>query len=366
MSRSRFIFNEATGCKEAYDIRKFETNDIVVRLGVISPNRVHLNNYPIEKPITIFNASLHYDGKEEIMRLYARIVLGYYMYVSSIVKVDVPIEDVFNRNININHYIGEIVLYPTCKYDIWGVEDPRTYEFDEKLHMTYTGRTINYFNPAIRVNRTLPVTAIYDESFHTWRKKLVFTLSPEVFGEPISNKDAFLYKTVDDNLLLFHRPHLEDETYRLIISKIDDLKIFTENLELKKIEVDNGVEVIKVAPFEEKIGWATPPIVLNGNRVITLIHGTDNDVTAYRVFAAQLHMVKDEIVVEAVTPHYIMEPKTPYELVGDRPLVVFPCGAARIGKDEILITYGAADYMVGVGLISLSELLGELDKGRIY
>lgn len=366
MKNTNFTFEEAVGCREAQKIREFKTNDIVVRLGVISPNRVHLNNYPIDNPITVFNPSMYYDEKEEILHLYARIILGYYMYVSNIIRIDVPISDTHNGSMNTNHYTGEIVVYPSCRYDFWGAEDPRVYSIDGELYMTYTGRTINYFNPAIRKNRTLPVTTIYDKDLKVWRKKLVFTLSPKVFGEPISNKDAFIYKCEGGELIVFHRPHLEDESFRLMVSKTSNLRVIRESLEIRSVELDNAIEVLKNANFEERIGWATPPITITSRRVIVLLHGVDNEIKAYRVFAVELSLCKEGVIVEAVTPHYIMEPKTSFEIIGDRPLVVFPCGVVKIGKDEVLISYGAADYMVGIGFISLNELLGELDKGRLY
>ena len=362
----RLTFREIRGCNEATKIRRFETKDIVERLGVISPNRIHLNNYPIDNPITIFNASLTYEREEDQLILYSRIILGYYMYVSSIVEVRVPLQDAYNRSININHYIGEIAVYPTTQYDIWGAEDPRVYRIDDDLYMTYTGRTINYFNPAVRRDRTLPVTAVYDRESKAWRKSIVFTLSPRVFGTPISNKDAYVYETAEGKLLLFHRPHLEDESFRLMLSWIEDLKEVKAPGDIRRVEVDNGLEALKCPGFEERMGWATPPIPIGRDRVVVLVHGVDRVVQAYRVFAVQLSIGREEVTVDAVTPHYIMEPRANYEVIGDRPLVVFPCGAVKIGEDDIIVSYGAADYMVGLGLISLNELLGELDKGRIF
>jgi len=59
-----------------------------------------------------------------------------------------------------------------------------------------------------------------------------------------------------------------------------------------------------------------------------------------------------------------MEPKTTYELYGDRPMVVFPCGA-QIVDDDIIISYGAADAFIGFGAIDFSQLMSILDKNRI-
>ena len=67
----------------------------------------------------------------------------------------------------------------------------------------------------------------------------------------------------------------------------------------------------------------------------------------------------------AVTPTYILEPKTPYEEYGDRPYVVFPCGLVKVSRDEAVVIYGASDYSVVFGLIDLNELMAHLDEGRI-
>ena len=124
--------------------------------------------------------------------------------------------------------------------------------------------------------------------------------------------------------------------------------------EIKEIIVDNARTIMLVPRFENKIGWAAPPIPLNeyGDKVIILLHGVDSDNIVYRVFAIELTLKDDEIIVNAVTPNYIMEPRTPYEVIGDRPLTIFPCGAVKFNKDHILITYGAGDYMIGFGIIA--------------
>ena len=357
-------FPQAQGSNEVKVLRRNNTEDIIDRLGVISPDRVILHNYPISHPISIFNASCLLEEGDGELRIFARIILGYYMYVSSIVELRIPIEDIETRSVNLNRYPGDIILYPTTKYDVWGTEDPRSYEIDGDVFITYTGRSINYFNPLVRVNRTLPVTAYFDEKARVWRKIYAFATSTELFGEVVSNKDAFLYKTSDGRLYLFHRPHLIDDTFHLMISVIDP-KILESKEEIREVIIDNGVEVLTPSAFESKLGWAAPPIPVGPNRVVTLVHAVDKDALVYRVFALQLYLFPEEIIVEAVTPNYIMEPATSYEVIGDRPLTVFPCGNV-VYKDKLVITYGAGDFMIGIGSIDMDTLMGELDKGRIY
>jgi hypothetical protein len=55
----------------------------------------------------------------------------------------------------------------------------------------------------------------------------------------------------------------------------------------------------------------------------------------------------------------ILEPETPYELFGQVNNVVFPCGAAIIGKD-LFVYYGGADSVIGVATMKIEDLLKSL------
>ena len=355
-------FKNSINIKEASKIREFKTVDIVKRSGVISPNRVHLKNYPIDNPISIFNSSILLSG--DYLKIYARIILGYFMYLSGIVLLEIPIDDVYKGNISASHYPGELVLYPSTKYDIWGTEDPRTNKVDNLNVMVYTGRTINYFNPAIRKYRTIPVAAI-DRGNDNWHKVAVFIFPEGIRDHVISDKDAFLVRASDGTLLLFHRPHMDDEKHYLVVSKVSEDIIAKIPSEIKVVEVVDTVLVLEPAKFEIKLGWAAPPIELEKDTYLALIHGVDKEIEGYRVFAALFRYNAEKgIDVVAVTPYYIMEPKMPYEIFGDRPYTVFPCGACLV-DDKIIVSYGAADYVIGLGVIDLNELLSHLDKGRM-
>ncbi len=360
-------FRKALGYEEASKKRVFETKDIVKRLGVISPNRVIINNYPITNPAAVFNPAIMVSGDD--IYVYARIIVGYYMYVSSIVEIIVPIEDVYSGNVNLNTYASKMVVYPSTKYDIWGTEDPRVYEINGNILMTYTGRTVNYFNPRVTTERTLPITAVRvrgNKWNHVWKKVHAYIISGELRKHLISDKDAFLVKT-NGRVYLFHRPHLDDDSFYLTISEIDPT--FLANIEnIKKVQevpLKHTIDVIPRAPFENKIGWAMPPIHIKPNELIAFVHAPDKDIHAYRLFAIELEFSRDNIIVKAVTPTYIMEPGQSYEIFGDRPYTIFPCGLWRLDR-KYIISYGAGDYMIGLGEIDLDELLSLLDKGRIY
>ena len=358
------MFRYIEGAKEFSRLRVFKTIDIAERKGVIPPDHIYLNNYPIPHPLTAFNPAL--DIRDNRAVVYARIILGYFMYVSAIIRLEVPIPDIMSKGVTNNHYVAELIMTPSTRYDIWGIEDPRLVKHKDRSYMIYTGRTVNYFNPAIRRERTLPVLAVSERGLK-WYKKAVFVLPSMFRRHVISDKDAFILDPGDGDVLLFHRPHTDDEKFYLLVSRIrrDD---FVKAVESKgesvlEIEVDDPRIALEELDYEEKLGWATPPIEIEPGRFVTFVHAVDKYIYGYRIFAVQFRLRNGELELEAITPHYIMEPRESYEVFGDRPYTIFPCGAIKV-DDQIIMTYGAADYMIGFAAIRVDELMSVLDKGR--
>ena len=55
---------------------------------------------------------------------------------------------------------------------------------------------------------------------------------------------------------------------------------------------------------------------------------------------------------------WVVEPHTPYELAGDIPNVIFPCGAVLDEvTGELMVYYGAADTSVGLMTAQIDDLL---------
>lgn len=325
--------------------RENRTIDIVKRIGVITPNNVRLKKHPVGKPVSIFNPSFIIRNDELIV--YARTILGYFTYASVITEIFIPIEKL-NEISKIEHP-AEIKIFPDNRYDIWGVEDPRATEIDGKICITYCGRTVNYFNQSVWRERTLPITAILSSG---WKKICVYRLPKEMRGFVISDKDAFVVKT-KYGYKLFHRLHMKDDNFYLVIGDIDGKM---EERELKEVEVKNTSLVMRPADFEEKIGWSTPPVRI-GKYLILFLHGVDKEMKRYRVFAVAMD---EKLRLKAVTPYYIMEPKEIYEIFGDRPHTIFPCGAQKL-DDKILLSYGAGDSVLAFGEIDVEELLSLLN-----
>ncbi len=331
--------------------RNYKTVDMVERLYVITPFHIRISNHPIDRPRTVFNPSMRIT--EEGIRIYARVTLGYYTYASAVAEFDISFEDLFSRREK--EFVAELTILPSNKYDFWGVEDPRVYEIEGNIYATYCGRTVSYFDPHIRVERTLPVTAVFRNG--KWKKIAVFRMQDELRSFVVSDKNAFMMKAKD--LMLFHRLHMLNEKFYLSVCKIPQDVLTLD--EFKEIVVGSNITVLEERKdFEAKIGWATPPIKVD-NEFVVFIHAVDKFMGVYRIFAV---LMNEEGVFTAVTPFYIMEPKETYEIFGDRPYVVFPCGA-ELKEGYIYISYGGADSVIGIGRIKLDDLLTVLYENRI-
>ncbi|MET1127840.1 MAG: glycosidase [Thermoproteota archaeon] len=358
------LFGKASGMDEVAKLRTPEVRDIVKRLGAISRDSVVIEGYRAAKPMAIFNPTFVLSRGEEL-RFFARIVVGYYSYASSIAQLQLDLSEVLEGRLGSREYRGRIVIHPGGRYDMWGAEDPRAYLISGTLHITYTGRTVSYFDERPAMPRTVPLTAVCAENGScAWRKVYVHLPPRELESRLVSSKDAFMLEESGE-LLLFHRLHMDDDGFYLLVSQAaSSTEDAGEGLQV--LRAGPSYEVLRPAPFERKLGWATPPIRVGRGRVLVLIHAVGRELPTYRVLAAELELSREEVAVSAVTRRYIMEPRELYEVYGDRPYVVFPCGAWQVDRDTVLISYGASDTFAAMGLLSLSEVLGELDRGRIY
>ncbi len=336
------MMRQARNVREVNKRRTLETRDVVKRIGVIPPTKVRLANYPIEFPQAAFNPAAHIIGDE--VYIYMRIEVGYYTYSSAISLSRIPISDFISGKFNDSTLQSRLVVLPSTRNDIWGTEDPRITEVSGAYYMVYTGRTVSYPDESALL-RYLPIVAVSKDGEY-WEK--FSALYNDEFDPTlvIGDKDAFIVKR-DDTYYVFHRPSLLGGKHLVVASKA--------HMAPEKSRLYDTRVILEQADFEEKVGWGTPTILVEG-KSITFLHGVDRDIKAYRVFAASIGWSNDGPYVDSVTPHYIMGPREVYEVYGDRPYTVFPT-AALIIDNNIYIIYGAGDMMVGVGVIEASQLL---------
>ncbi len=217
-----------------------------------------------------------------------------------------------------------------------GCEDPRLTRIGDTVYLTYTA--FDGKNPP-RVALTSLRTADFVARVWKWAKPVL--LSPPDFDD----KDAFVFpEQVDGKYLIVHR-------------RGDDIDLsfnrslaFTGNAWLE--------EYRWIAPRRGwwdavKVGAAAPPVKTKAGWVL-LYHGISED-RVYRVGAVLLDL-KNPVEVIGRTDHPILEPELPYEVRGDVPNVVFPCGTVLLG-DTLFVYYGAADRVSCVATIPLTKLV---------
>ena len=91
---------------------------------------------------------------------------------------------------------------------------------------------------------------------------------------------------------------------------------------------------------------------------VLLYHGVSHMKSIYRVGAMLLDLYNPKEII-ARTDYPIFEPEMPYELEGQVPNVVFPCGQVVI-NDLLFVYYGGGDKVVGVATIPIKNLLNKL------
>lgn len=220
-----------------------------------------------------------------------------------------------------------------------GCEDPRVTKIDDKLYMTYTA--YDGVNPPRVALTSISVSDLLEKKW-IWEKSTLISLPG------VDDKDACIIKGKKGEIIAFHR--LGSSIWIDVRDSLD----FSEGKYLsgkilaqpRNDKWDNVKLGIAAPPLETDRGW------------LLLYHGVSNPGMIYRVGAMILD-INDPTRIISRTDYPIFDPEMPYELQGQVPNVVFPCGAVVI--NNILYTYyGGADKFVGVATMPLDDLLREL------
>ena len=218
-----------------------------------------------------------------------------------------------------------------------GCEDPRLTEIGNRLYVCYTA--FDSKNP--------PRVALSSISTEDFLQEKWNWADPVLISPPnLDDKDAILFpEKVNGQYMFIHR------------SGQDIDLAFTNSLDFKG---DHWIEEYRwLGPRKgwwdegEKVGASAPPIRTKEGWIF-LYHSVGYD-SVYRIGAALLNL-KDPVEIIGRSDMPIFEPRMPYELEGQVPNVVFPCGAVEI-KDKIYVYYGGGDSVVGVATIKTKDLL---------
>jgi predicted GH43/DUF377 family glycosyl hydrolase len=222
-------------------------------------------------------------------------------------------------------------------HESWGLEDPRLTWLEDLGLWTIAFTSFGPGGPGLSLATT--------PDFHTVQR-LGMVRAPE------DKNGALLPKRVGGQYVLFHRPvtalsHRAD----IWLSRSTDLHSWSPPEPVMAARPgawwDSARIGIGPPPLETPDGW------------LLIYHGVRETVAGalYRVGLALLDLDDPSKVLKRCA-EWVLGPAEIYELMGDVPGVVFPCGLVhRPGTDDLRLYYGAADTCIGIATASLSEVL---------
>jgi predicted GH43/DUF377 family glycosyl hydrolase len=222
--------------------------------------------------------------------------------------------------------------------ELWGVEDARIVRLENlgRFAVTYTA-----------YSRAGPLVALATtEDFRTFERHGAI-LSPE-------DKDAaFFPRQFGGRWALIHRPvpHSGGAKANMWLSFSPDLRNWGDHTVLLEARDgawwDAGKIGLSPQPIETVDGW------------LVIYHGVRNTPAGalYRVGMALLDLEDPRRVLRR-GDEWVVGPHATYEVTGDIPNVVFPCGAVLDdASGELRLYYGAADTCVGLMTAQIGDVL---------
>ncbi len=214
-------------------------------------------------------------------------------------------------------------------FETRGVEDPRITMLDGTFYMTYTG----YSEHGTRAS-----LARSDNLIHWERMGVVL---PDE-----DNKDHALFPDrVGGRYCMFHRREPD-----IWLAYSDDLLHWEDHRRV--FGPRSGWE-------SRKVGISGPPLKTDEGWLL-VYHGVDDEMF-YRQGVALLDL-DDPTRVLSRPADFVLEPREPWEHVGDVPHVVFSCATLQVG-DELWIYYGGADRVIGQASCPMDEVMAFLRAG---
>lgn len=311
--------------REDRHVRRFSGNPI------LTPDK----NHPWEAKAVFNPAAIELDGK--IHLLYRAMdhdntsVFGY-----AVTKDGVRIDERLDRPVYVPREAFEMKTVPGGNS---GCEDPRIVRVGDRLYVTYTAYDGTHL-PAVAA------TSISTKDFlarrWNWAKPVIIT------PLEVDDKDSCIFpEKIGDHYVILHR---------IGVTVCAD---FIKTLDFAQERLTKCIEVLRPRPGmwdSKKVGLAAPPIKTPKGWLV-LYHGISEH-NNYRVSAALLDLGNPTLTVSRITDA-LLWPAMEYEMKGQVPNVVFPCGAVARG-DTLFIYYGGADSVVAVATMKLSRLLKAL------
>ncbi|HZA04247.1 MAG TPA: hypothetical protein VE617_06765 [Propionibacteriaceae bacterium] len=234
----------------------------------------------------------------------------------------------------------EPLLAPTpgLVHESWGLEDSRLTWVPELDRWVIVYTSFGPGGPGL----SLATTADFRSA-----ERLGMVKAPE------DKNGALLPRRVGDHFVLLHRPaSVLTGRSDIWLSRSTDLHTWAPPEPVMAARPGSWWDSARIGigppPIETPEGW------------LMIYHGVRTTVAGalYRVGLALLDL-EEPTVVRRRCAEWVLGPQESYELVGDVPGVVFPCGlvSANTDGDELRLYYGAADTSIAAATASKSALL---------
>jgi predicted GH43/DUF377 family glycosyl hydrolase len=217
----------------------------------------------------------------------------------------------------------------------WGLEDPRITYVEELGHWIIAYTAFGPAGPGVSLART--------EDFRSFER-----LGPVM--TPDDKNAALLPRRIGGDWVLFHRP-TSVEGADVWLSRSSDLRSWRSPERVLNRRRGGWWDSARVGmgppPLETEDGW------------LVVYHGVRQTVAGglYRAGLALLDRENPSVVLRR-SDEWVLGPSADYEVTGDVPNVVFPCGLVHDeDTDRLFLYYGAADTRVGLATAALSDVM---------
>lgn len=326
-------------------LRKFKTEDIFTKRYWISPEDLHIVDYPRTKPLAAFNPGAVLKGDK--VYIFPRLVCDYHSYASSIGVAEVGVEQLISNEIA-KPLKTRIILWPQRRWEaIKGCEDPRVSAIDDGFWVLYTGVGKHQIN-GNDVCKSVLGFAELDKGFNLQRKGF-FTVEEGESSFIPDNKDSALIAVRDHQATLLTRPMIKNCPHMCWRAEADLERIVIPETSLQP--------VLTAERREYKVGWSTNVVQLAPDEYLVGWHGVLREDLSYR---NGLAIVDAQGRLKAVSD-YLLAPQGLWEQYGDRPLTIFGDGLLHY-KDRLIWLGGVGDYCIGIFITKLDDALSQLRR----
>ena len=224
----------------------------------------------------------------------------------------------------------------------WGVEDPRITRIDELDTWVIAYTAFGPGGPAVALATTTDFESV---------DRLGVACAPE------DKNASLLPRRVNGEFIMFHRPVT-------VIGERADVWL-SRSTDLRSWSAPEPVFAARPGGWwdSNRIGVGPPPLETPDGWLV-IYHGVRQTVAGalYRVGLAMLDLDNPSIVTKRCD-EWVLGPSEDYELIGDVPGVVFPCGLIHdTTTGQLRLYYGAADSRIGMASARYDDVLEYLNQ----